>query len=132
METTREPRWLSAALVAALHDESLQRFGGLADVRDQGLLESALARPLNRFAYEGVTDLAVLAATYATGIVRNHPFVDGNKRAGLLALRAFLFANGQRFEPDEAETVAVIFALAAGEVQEDALVGWIRGNMRAA
>lgn len=129
-ESSSEPRWLTAPLVEALHGESLRRFGGLPGVRDRGLLESALARPQNRFAYEGVAALPALAAIYGSAIVRNHPFLDGNKRAGLLAVRAFLFANGLRFEPGEAETVAVVLTLASGEVDEDAFAAWIAANVR--
>ena len=119
------PTWLTERLVLVLHAESLNRFGGTPGIRDQGLLESALHRPRNRHADEKSVSLAELAAAYCFGLVKNHPFVDGNKRAGLLAARAFLFQNGYRFEPDEAQTVQMIEGLAAGEVSEEDLTTWI-------
>ena len=88
-----EPRWLSKKIVMALHSESAKRFGGAVEVRDVGLLESALQRPLNLRLYGDEPSLHELAAAYGAGIMRNHPFIDGNKRAGLLAIRAFLFRN---------------------------------------
>jgi death-on-curing protein len=121
-----EPTWLSESLVRALHAESLGRFGGTSGIRDRGLLESALARPWNRHAYGEDPSVYELAAAYCFDIVRNHPFVDGNKRAELLAARAFLFQNGHRFVPDEAETVQVIEGMAAGEVSETELATWIQ------
>lgn len=120
-----EPTWLSESLVRALHAESLDRFGGPSGMRDRGLLESALGRARNRHAYGDDPSMHELAAAYCCGIVRNHPFVDGNKRAGLLAARAFLFQNGYRFVPDEAETVEVIEGVADGEVSEAELTAWI-------
>lgn len=99
-------------------------------MRDRGLLESALARPQHLFAYEGVRALPDLAARYAAGIARNHPFLDGNKRTALLAIRAFLFVNGYTFAPPEGETVAMMLALAAGEVAEGALSQWIAQHAR--
>ena len=118
-------RWLTRRMVEAFHQESLARFGGASGVRDEGLLESALARPQNRAAYEDDPPIFALAADYCFGIVRNHP---GNKRAGLLSARVFLALNGWRFEPDEAVTVEMIRSLAAGEVDNDALVKWLADN----
>jgi len=120
-----EPRWLTKQMVVALHDESVALFGGIGGVRDEGLLESALDRPRNLLAYEEGSSVFRLAAAHCAGIVRNHPFVDGNKRAGLLALRAFLLRNGYRFEPSETDAVIFIMALAAGELEESELVEWI-------
>ena len=125
---TAEPRWLSKDLVLAIHDEQLVVFGGGTGLRDDGLLESALARPMNLLAYEPETKLARLAASLAWGLIRNHPFVDGNKRTGDLAIRAFLRLTGQNFEPDQAEEVAVIISVAAGEMEEDELAAWIEAN----
>lgn len=125
---TREPTWLTKSQVLVLQHESLQAFGGLPGVRDEHLLESALARPRHRFAYAPDVTLHHLAAAYAFGIARNHPFVDGNKRAALLSIRAFLFLNGTRFEPSQAETVAFIEGLASGEVEEAQLAHWIASN----
>lgn len=122
-----EPVWLSVELVIAIHDRQLKEFGGPPGIRDQGMLESALDRPRNKFAY-GEEDLAALAAAYAYGIARNHPFVDGNKRASLLAMVVFLDLNGIDFDVPEAEIAAIILALAAGEVGEDGLARWIRDN----
>lgn len=122
-----EPLWLTPDVVVDIHSEQLALFGGPDGIRDLGLLESALARPVNRFAY-GETDMAALAAAYAFGIARNHPFVDGNKRVSLLTLIIFLRLNGIEFAPSEADAAAIILALAAGEVDEDGLTRWIRDN----
>ncbi len=125
-----EPRWLTRAMVVALHDESLALFGGLPGVRDEGMLDSALARPQNRLAYEPGVEFPRLAAAYGFGLARNHPFVDGNKRVAVLAVAVFLALNGRRFDPDEADEVRTILALAAGEIDEDALTLWIEQNTR--
>ena len=127
-----EPRWLTTEMVVAIHDKSLAVFGGAEGIRDFGLLESALARPQNRHYYDSDAGPFDLAAAYAVGIVQNHPFVDGNKRAGLLAVQAFLFLNGYRFLPEQADEVRVFLALAAGDVEEDALARWIGANARQA
>lgn len=118
--------WLTTELVVAIHGEQLARFGGPAGIRDVGMLESALGRPMNKHAYEGVEDLAVLAAAYAFGIARNHPFVDGNKRAALLSLIVFLGLNDVDFVAPEAEAVVAIQSLAAGTLSEEGLARWIR------
>ncbi len=122
------PRWLTPAMVIALHEESLALFGGLRGVRDKGLLESALARPQNRFAYEPSVDLAVLAAAYGFGLARNHPFVDGNKRVAVLAVAVFLSLNGRLFDPEEIDEVQTILALAAGELSEVDFATWVQAN----
>jgi death on curing protein len=122
-----EPTWLWADLIISIHDEQLREFGGPPGVRDQGLLESALGRPLNKYSYE-TQDLAVLAAAYGFGLVRNHPFVDGNKRIAFLAIVTFLGLNGVEFAVSEADAVAMMFALAAGELDEESLARWIRDN----
>jgi death on curing protein len=123
-----EPRWLTRAMVVALHDESLALFGGLPGIRDDGLLDSALARPRNRLAYEPDAELCRIAAAYGFGLVRNHPFVDGNKRIGVLAVAVFLALNGLRFEPDEVEEVRTILDLAAGNSDEEEFAAWIVAN----
>ncbi|MBH0239433.1 type II toxin-antitoxin system death-on-curing family toxin [Methylobrevis albus] len=123
-----EPRWLAPALVIDVHAEQLALFGGPAGVRDENLLESAVMRPQNKWAY-GETDIAVLAAAYAFGLARNHPFIDGNKRAAFAAMMLFLRLNGVPFRPSPAEATAVILALAAGEVDEDGLARWIRDRL---
>jgi death-on-curing protein len=114
-------------MVIAFHDEQLAIHGGAAGLRDDGMLESALDRPKNRFAYEEA-ELPELAAAYAFGIARNHPFVDGNKRTALLALYTFLGVNDVDFIVPEAEAAAIILSLAAGEVSEQSLTRWIRDN----
>ena len=123
-----EPEWLTTDLVLAIHDEQLREFGGPAGLRDVGALESALGRARNRWAYEG-GDLPRLAAAYGFGIARNHPFVDGNKRAALLAIIAFLGLNDVEFTASEAEAVVMIRDLAAGVIDEDVLARWIADNI---
>lgn len=122
-----EPIWLDTSIVLDVHAEQLALFGGADGVRDLGLLESALGRPLNKLAY-GETSLAALAAAYAFGIARNHPFVDGNKRAAFASIIVFLGLNGVDFDvPPEAAT-AIIVGMAAGEIDEDGLARWIADN----
>ena len=123
-----EPTWLSESLVRALHAESISRFGGTPGIRDEGLLQSALARPRNVHAYSNSPSIYVLAATYGVGIIRNHPFVDGNKRAGLLAIRAFLFRNGYRFASDQQEMVRMAEDVATEDVSRNQLADWIEAN----
>ncbi|QXD16793.1 type II toxin-antitoxin system death-on-curing family toxin [Rhodocaloribacter litoris] len=123
-----EPRWLTPGQVRMLHAETVRLFGGAPGVRDEGLLRSALARPRHRWTYGEAVSLFALAAAYASGIARNHPFVDGNKRTALLSIRAFLFRNGYRFLPDEAATVSMMEGLAAGRVKEDELASWIEAS----
>ncbi len=122
-----EPVWLTPELVIALHDEQLREFGGPPGIRDHGMLESALGRPQNKWSY-GETDLAALAAAYAYGIARNHPFVDGNKRAAFLSIITFLGLNDIDFVAPEAEAVVMILGLASGEIDEEGLARWIRDN----
>lgn len=122
-----EPEWLSEEVIIAIHDEQLAIHGGGSGLRDPGMLASALERPVNKWSYEGA-DLAALAAAYAFGLAKNHPFIDGNKRTALLALYTFLFINGVDFIVPEADAAAAILALAAGEVEEEGLTRWIRDN----
>jgi death-on-curing protein len=122
-----EPFWLTAAMVVAIHDEQLAIYGGSAGLRDQALLESALDRPRNKWAYEQA-ELPELAAAYGYGIARNDPFIDGNKRSALLAIYTFLGVNGVDFIVPEADAAAMILSLAAGEVSEESLARWIRDN----
>jgi death-on-curing protein len=117
-------------MVEAFHGESIARFGGTDGIRDEGLLESALAKPQNQFSYRPEATVFELAAAYGIGIVGNHPFVDGNKRAGLLAAQVFLALNGYRLEPEEAEIVHIIVGLAAGEVDESELANWLQDNSK--
>jgi death-on-curing protein len=122
-----EPVWLDTDIVLDIHAEQLAIFGGGDGVRDLGLLESALARPLNKFAY-GETDLAALAAAYAFGIARNHPFVDGNKRAAFGAMIVFLGLNEIDLDVPPEDATAIVLDVAAGEVDEDGLTRWLRDN----
>jgi death on curing protein len=124
-----EWRWLSKTALLLLHAESLTEHGGLEGLRDEGLLESALARPLNRHAYDGIADPARLAAAYAVGIARNHPFADGNKRAAFLSLGLFLALNGWRLVADQIDATRLIVEIAAGAISEDDLADWIRGHL---
>jgi death on curing protein len=125
-----EPIWLDTSIVLDVHAEQLALFGGADGIRDLGLLESALGRPLNKFAY-GEASLAALAAAYAFGIARNHPFVDGNKRAAFASIIVFLGLNEIEFDvPPEAAT-AIILGMAAGEIDEDGLARWIADNLQA-
>jgi death-on-curing protein len=122
-----EPEWLDVNIMLDVHAEQLALFGGPDGVRDLGLLESALARPVNKYAY-GETDLASLAAAYGFGIAKNHPFVDGNKRAAFAAIVVFLGLNGIDFMVPPESATAMILALAAGEVSEASLARWIGDN----
>ena len=122
-----EPIWLTRQIIVAIHDEQLAIHGGASGLRDEGMLQSALDRPRNKWAYENA-ELVELAAAYAFAIARNHPFVDGNKRTSLLAIYTFLGLNGLDFIVPEAEAAAIILALAAGEVSEESLTRWIRDN----
>lgn len=122
-----EPVWLDSRDVIDIHAEQLAMFGGLEGVRDHGLLESAILRPVNQWHY-GQSDLAVLAAAYAFRLARNHPFIDGNKRIAFQAMMVFLRINDVPFAPKPADATAIILALAAGEVSEESLARWIRDN----
>jgi death-on-curing protein len=122
-----EPIWLDVEILIDLHAEQLALFGGPDGIRDQGMLESALGRPINKFTY-GETDLATLAAAYGFGIARNHPFIDGNKRAAFGAIIVFLGLNDIDFLVPPESATAMILSLAAGEVNEDGLTRWIRDN----
>ena len=123
-----EPIWLTAVQLKMLHADSLKRFGGAPGVRDEGLLESALGRPRHLRAYGEAVTLFDLAAAYGVGLIKNHAFVDGNKRAGALGIRAFLFRNGYRFAPDQAEMVTTIEGVAAGMVSEEELAAWLEAS----
>jgi death-on-curing protein len=120
-----EPVWLDATIALAVHDRQLAEHGGRQGVRDPALLESALARPVNRWGY-GDDDRCALAAAYAFGIARNHPFVDGNKRTAWVFARLFLALNGLalRFAPEDA--IRAMLAHAAGELGEEAIADWFR------
>jgi len=121
-------RWLDRRLLVLLHDESLAMHGGASGLRDEGLLESALARPLNLAAY-GQPDLAALTASYAADLAQNHPFVDGNKRVAFLSVGLFLGLNGYRLTASQAEATVAMFGLAAGEIDETTFAAWLRDRL---
>lgn len=124
-----EPVWLLESAVLIAHEITLSVHGGGAGIRDQGLLESALARPRNLFEY-GEPGIFELATAYLAGIVQNHPFVDGNKRTGFLAGAAFLGINGLRFVANETDATQMILALASGRLSEQQLAEWLDKNSR--
>ena len=120
----RKPLWLSKDLIFAVHERLVAEFGGLAGLRDEGLLESALGKPENLFAYARPNTFD-LAASYAFGIVRNHPFLDGNKRTGFAAAAVFIETNGYRLNATEVEATAVTLALAEGSITEKSYAAWL-------
>jgi death-on-curing protein len=122
----REPHWLSRIVIDAVHSDQLREHGGLPGVRDENVLESALARPQQKWHYDPATDLPMLAAAYAFGLVQGHPYRDGNKRIGFLAMATFLGINGHELEAPDGEVVAEFLALADGSVSEEELADWIR------
>ncbi len=127
----KEPRWLTVPVIHTIHEELIAEHGGSSGVRDQGLLESALARPQNLLAY-GKPSLAELGASYAFGIARNHPFVDGNKRTALMAAYVFLGLNGQLLVAPEAEAVVMTQELASGACSEVEFAAWLASHLEAA
>ena len=124
-----EPSWLDRTIIEALHTDQVMEHGGSLGIRDPGLLESALARPQQKWHYEPATDLATLSAAYAFGIAKNHPFVDGDKRAALVVAYTFLAINGFELDAPEPETVAAILGTADGSLSEEDLASWIRSHL---
>jgi len=127
----KEPIWLDRVDCLAIHETMMAQYGGLTGVRDENMLESAIARPHHLFAY-GEPGLADLAAAYATGIIRNHPFLDGNKRTGFMTAMAFLELNGREFIASEVDAVVQTLALAAGALDEAGYAAWLKKNSRRA
>ena len=127
----KEPYWLTLSECLLLHDMMLTQYGGCSGVRDEGLLESALARPQQLHHY-GSPTIAEMAAAYAAGIVKNHPFLDGNKRTGFMMGAGFLERNGYEFLASEADVVIRTLALAAGEMSEAAYADWLKVNSKKA
>jgi len=125
----KEPRWLPKDLILQVHNRQLAEHGGGAGVRDEGLLESALARPQNQFTY-GETDVAALAGAYAFGIAKNHPFIDGNKRTAFVACELFLAANGYDLVASDEECLAMMLGLAASEIGEADFAAWLCENVQ--
>ena len=124
----REPFWLDAIDAIAIHDRQLAEHGGGTGLRDRTMLESAIARPQNQWHYES-NDLASLAAAYAFGVARNHPFIDGNKRTAWVLARLFLVINGQTLTFDPTDAIKTVLALAAGDLSEDELADWFRTRL---
>lgn len=121
-------RWIQRVALVRLHTMSLVQFGGLPGLRDEGLLDSALARP-EQLAHYGAPDVADIAAAYAYGLARNHPFADGNKRVAFLALGLSLRMNGYRLTATQPDATQTVLSLAAGDLSEEALAAWIRANI---
>ena len=124
-----EPRWLRLDVALAIHERLISEFGGDAGIRDLGLLESAIARPKQIYSYEN-SDLSTLAAAYTVGIVRNHPFVDGNKRVGFLASLIFLGLNKLWLTASEAMSTQAVINLVTGEITEQDFAQWLRENTK--
>src|SRR5207249_3759412 len=122
---------LTRTVVDAIHADQLRQHGGLAGIRDENALESALARPRQKWSYGDERDLAMLAAAYGFGLARNHPYRDGNKRIAFLALATFLGINGSELNATDAEVVATMMSLADGKLTERQLAGWIRDHVKA-
>jgi death-on-curing protein len=127
MSEPTEPLWITYEQAVAIHSRQLRRFGGAPGLRDEGMLRSALERPINKWRYEQ-SDMAELAAAYAFGLAKNHAFVDGNKRIAFMTMVAFLRKNDVRFAPNQAVATKMFFALASGEVSEESLKRWIKDN----
>lgn len=125
----REPRWVPRLVVDAAHLDQLRAHGGLPGIRDENALEAALARPRQKWTYDSSVDLATLAAAYAFGVARAHPFNDGNKRMAFLTMVIFLGLNGKDLDASETEVVQAMVALAAGSLKEPQLAEWVRGRL---
>jgi death on curing protein len=128
---TKAPRWIEEREVLAIHDRLLAAHGGAAGLRDSGLLQSALARPRQHYTYSS-PNMIELAAIYATAVVKNHPFVDGNKRTGFTLGVVFLELNGFEFRASEEDVIRVVFGLAAGDLDEAGCAAWLGANTRRA
>lgn len=125
----REPHWLNRLVIDAVHHDQIKQHGGLPGIRDENALESALTRPQHKWQFGDERDLAVLAAAYCFALVKNHPYRDGNKRFGFMALAIFLELNGQSIYASDAGVASEIFALAAGRISERQLTNWVRARM---
>jgi death on curing protein len=124
------PRWVPRAVVLAIHADQMRQHGGALGLRDEGLLESALARPRNRWGYEHDADPATLAAGYGFGLARNHPFIDGNKRVAFQVMLVYLGLNGHRITATEPEVVTLMMGVASGTIDESALGNWLRDHIQ--
>jgi death on curing protein len=126
---TAEPQWISKKALLLLHEESLGEFGGARGLRDEGRLDSALDRAKNAWAYNKRTTLAQLATSYAFGLTKNHPFVDGNKRMAFMSIGLFLALNGYRLKADQVDAAQIMYAPASGNLDEPGLATWVKANM---
>jgi death-on-curing protein len=126
----KQPHWISRRALLYLHSASLATFGGSTGIRDEGLLDSALARPQNRFLYAPESDLFELAASYGFGIAKNHPFIDGNKRAAFHSVGLFLSINGFELVADQLDAIQTVLSLAASEISEEEFAVWIRNHTK--
>jgi len=126
----REPSWLSRTVVDAIHADQVRQHGGLPGIRDENVLESALARPRQKWEYDDGADVALLAAAYAFGFVRNHPYRDGNKRIGFLTLATFLGINDHELDTTDEDVVTTMIALGDGSLTEPQLADWVRDRLR--
>ena len=124
----KTPFWLLSEAVVVVQEMQIDRFGGSGGLRDAGLLESALARPVNKQAYDEEATVFDLAAAYGFGLARNHPFVDGNKRIAFATMAMFLSENGYELAPDRMDALQTIMKLAAGDIEEDELARWVEAN----
>lgn len=124
-----EPRWVSRLAIDTVHSDQLREHGGLAGIRDENVLESALARARNKWGYENTSDIAVLAAAYGYGIATSHPYRDGNKRIAFLAMMIFLGLNGSDLTASEADVVTTMLGVADGYVPEDELGAWVKSHL---
>jgi death on curing protein len=125
-----EPVWVEKEALLLLHTKGLARFGGIEGIRDEGLLDSALARPRNAFHYDRLNDIAGLSASYAFGLAKNHPFADGNKRAAFMAVGLFLGANGWELNAEPVDAIRAVVALAGGEIGEGEFAAWLRLHIK--
>jgi death-on-curing protein len=125
-----EPRWLGRLAIDEAHFRQVRDHGGRHGLRDENALESSLARPRQRWAYDQAASIPDLGASYAFGLIRNHPYVDGNKRVGLVAMVAFLDRNGYGLDASGGEVVEVVMSVAAGELTESALADWVAARAR--
>ena len=126
----QDPRWISRLVVDAIHTDMLLTYGGMPGLRDENALESALARPRQRFSYDPQADLAALAAAYGYGLARNHPYNDGNKRVAFVVMAVFLGLNGDELLASETDVVTTVVALASGDLAEEKLENWVRSHAR--
>ena len=126
-----EPIWLLKPVILAAHNMMISRFGGAPGIRGEGLLDSALARPVNLYHHENMSDITRLAASYAAGIIKNHAFVDGHKRTGFIAAYTFLDINGETLQADEISATTMTFSLESSEVSEIEYATWLTQNISA-